>query len=332
MTDHLIAPHGGTLVDLIVDEDRAAELKTASRDWPSHDLTPRQLCDLELLLNGGLSPLTGFMGRGDHERVCSDMRLADGTLWPMPITLDVAEELASKLEPGSNLALRDPEGVMLAVLHVEDVWRPDREAEAAAVFGSTNPEHPGVAHLLEGDAAVVRRRHAVRPAAGDALRLPPAAPHAPRAAHGVRQAGLDAGGGVPDAQPDAPRAPGADAARREGGGGEPAHPSRRGHDEAGRRGPLHARALLPGAAAPLPAQDGHALAAAAGHAHGRPARGRVARDHPQEPRLHAPDRGPRPCRTGQRLGRQRVLRAVRRPGAAARARGGGSASRWCRSS
>ena len=150
MTDHLIPPHGGTLVDLIVDEDRAAELKTASRDWPSHDLTPRQLCDLELLLNGGLSPLTGFMVRGDYERVCSDMRLADGTLWPMPITLDVAEELASKLEPGSHLALRDPEGVMLAVLHVEDVWRPDREAEAAAVFGTTNPEHPGVAHLLDG--------------------------------------------------------------------------------------------------------------------------------------------------------------------------------------
>ena len=149
MTDHLIAPHGGTLVYPIVDADRAAELKTASRDWPSHDLTPRQLCDLELLLNGGFSPLTGFMVRSDYDRVCSEMRLADGMLWPMPITLDVSEDLASGLEPGSHLALRDPEGVMLAALHVEDVWRPDREAEAAAVFGSTNPEHPGVAQLLE---------------------------------------------------------------------------------------------------------------------------------------------------------------------------------------
>ncbi len=152
MPDHLIAPHGGTLVDLFVDDERADSLKAESRDWPSHDLTPRQLCDLELLLNGGFSPLTGFLARADHERVCAEMRLADeaGTLWPIPITLDVSEDLAARLAPGSSLALRDEEGVMLAVLSVEDVWRPDREAEAEAVFGTANPEHPGVAHLLKG--------------------------------------------------------------------------------------------------------------------------------------------------------------------------------------
>ena len=148
MTDHLIPPHGGSLVNLIIDENRSAQIKNESRDWPSHDLTPRQLCDLELLLNGGFSPLTGFMARADYDRVCADMRLADGTLWPMPIMLDVSEELAKTLEPGSNVALRDPEGVMLAALHVDDVWQPDREAEAAAVFGTTSPEHPGVAQLL----------------------------------------------------------------------------------------------------------------------------------------------------------------------------------------
>ena len=148
MTDHLIPPHGGSLVNLIVDENRSAQIKNESRDWPSHDLTPRQLCDLELLLNGGFSPLTGFMARADYDRVCADMRLADGTLWPMPIMLDVSEELAKTLEPGSNVALRDPEGVMLAALQVDDVWQPDREAEAAAVFGTTSPEHPGVAQLL----------------------------------------------------------------------------------------------------------------------------------------------------------------------------------------
>ena len=148
MTDHLISPHGGSLVTLIVDENHSAQIKNESRDWPSHDLTPRQLCDLELLLNGGFSPLTGFMARADYDRVCADMRLADGTLWPMPIMLDVSEELAKTLEPGSNVALRDPEGVMLAALHVDDVWQPDREAEAAAVFGTTSPEHPGVAQLL----------------------------------------------------------------------------------------------------------------------------------------------------------------------------------------
>jgi len=149
LTDHLIAPHGGELTHLLVDEDRANQLKAESRDWTSHDLTPRQLCDLELLLNGGFSPLTGFMTRPDYDRVCSEMRLEDGTLWPIPITLDISAELASTLNPGVSLALRDPEGVMLASLKVEDVWQPNKEAEANAVFGTANPEHPGVAHLLE---------------------------------------------------------------------------------------------------------------------------------------------------------------------------------------
>ena len=149
MTDHLIPPHGGTLVDLRADDDRAAEIKAASRDWPSHDLAPRQLCDLELLLDGGFSPLAGFMTRRDYDRVCAEMRLADGALWPMPITLDVSEALAEALEPGANLALRDPEGVMLAALRVEEVWTPDRRAEAEAVFGAASPEHPGAAHLIE---------------------------------------------------------------------------------------------------------------------------------------------------------------------------------------
>ena len=148
MKEHLIAPHGGTLVDLIVNDERAVELKAASRDWPSHDLTPRQLCDLELLLSGGFSPLRGYMARSDYEAVCQSMRLRDGVLWPVPVTLDVTETLAKNLKPGSTLTLRDEEGVMLAVLHVEDVWQPDRAAEAEAVFGSANPEHPGVSHLL----------------------------------------------------------------------------------------------------------------------------------------------------------------------------------------
>ncbi len=148
MPEHLIPPHGGKLVDLVAAADRAAELKTASRDWPSHDLTPRQLCDLELLLCGGFSPLTGFMKRADHEAVCEKMRLADGTLWPIPITLDVPDELADKLKAGGTLALRDPEGTMVAALHVEELWQPDREAEAQAVFGSTDRKHPGVDHLL----------------------------------------------------------------------------------------------------------------------------------------------------------------------------------------
>ncbi|MDH3225086.1 MAG: bifunctional sulfate adenylyltransferase/adenylylsulfate kinase [Gemmatimonadota bacterium] len=144
----MIAPHGGVLVDLIVDPHRAESLKQASRDFPSWDLTERQICDLELLMNGAFSPLTGFLKREDYESVCARMRLADGTLWPMPITLDVSDEFAQSISEGDQVALRDAEGVMLAVLTVEDKWQPDKEAEALGVFGTTNTEHPGVNYLM----------------------------------------------------------------------------------------------------------------------------------------------------------------------------------------
>jgi len=150
---HLIAPHGGTLIDLLAPPERAAELKAASRDWPSWDLTPRQLCDLELLVNGGFSPLTGFMSRADHDSVCESKRLArpgETTLWPIPILLDVPRDLAGKLGAGASmLALRDPEGVMLAALDVEEIWEIDREASARATFGTLDRKHPGVAYLLD---------------------------------------------------------------------------------------------------------------------------------------------------------------------------------------
>ncbi|MGH8722909.1 MAG: sulfate adenylyltransferase, partial [Burkholderiales bacterium] len=145
----LIVPHGDTLVDLSVSAERAGEIKEQSRDWPSWDLTPRQLCDLELLSVGGFSPLDGFMTRAPYESVCATMRLPDGTLWPMPITLDVTEAVAAKLSGGDRLALRDPEGVMLAALHVEDIWTPDPRIEAETVYGTTSTDHPGVATLLQ---------------------------------------------------------------------------------------------------------------------------------------------------------------------------------------
>jgi sulfate adenylyltransferase len=148
-TSHLIPPHGGELIQLIAQPEKIAELKAHSKDWPSWDLTARQLCDLELLVTGGFSPLQGFMTRADYEGVCHNMRLASGTLWPMPITLDVTEEFAKKLTPGtSKVALRDPEGVMLAVLHVDEVWQPDRKAEAKAVFASTSAAHPGADYAI----------------------------------------------------------------------------------------------------------------------------------------------------------------------------------------
>jgi sulfate adenylyltransferase len=166
MTDHLIAPHGGPLVDLLVEPDRAEEIGKLSAEWPSWDLTPRQLCDLELLSSGAFSPLRGFLGSADYESVCARLRLADGTLWPMPITLDLPAQVADTLSAGDSVALRDPEGVMLAALHVEEVWQPDKTAEAEQVFGTTDPTHPGVAYL--------QRQAHDRYVAGriEALRLP----------------------------------------------------------------------------------------------------------------------------------------------------------------
>jgi len=147
--EQLISPHGGALVDLVVAPERGAELKDRSRGWPSWDLSARQLCDLELLANGGFSPLRSFMAQADYDAVCERMRLADGTLWPVPVTLDITEEMAAQVGPGASLALRDPEGVMLAVLHVTELYRPDREREARLVFGTTDKRHPGAAYLAD---------------------------------------------------------------------------------------------------------------------------------------------------------------------------------------
>ena len=148
MTDHLISPHGGELVDLMASDERQAEIRVASRDWPSWDLTPRQLCDLELLLCGGFSPLTGFMKKADFDSVLNNMRLAEGAIWPIPITLDVTEEMAETLEVGTPVGLRDPEGLLLAILHVEEIWTPDAAEHCQKVYGTTSTDHPGVNHIL----------------------------------------------------------------------------------------------------------------------------------------------------------------------------------------
>src|SRR5437870_13194831 len=105
---HLIAPHGGELVDLKLDPENAAELKARSRDFPSWDLTSRQIRDLELLMSGGFSHLRGFMNRREYDRVSPEMKLSSSLFWPIPITLDVPEACADSLKPGSTaIALRD---------------------------------------------------------------------------------------------------------------------------------------------------------------------------------------------------------------------------------
>jgi sulfate adenylyltransferase len=146
---HLVPAHGGELIDLYVSVERRAELRARSKDFPSWDLMPRQICDLELLLSGGFSPLGGFMSKAEYESVCHNMRLTTGLLWPMPIVLDVSEDFKKSLkQKNREIALRDQEGVILAVLHVEDVWQPDRKSEAEAVFRTHSASHPGVDYLL----------------------------------------------------------------------------------------------------------------------------------------------------------------------------------------
>ena len=143
----LIPPYGGSLRQLIVSEAEASRLKDESLELRSWDLTPRQVCDVELLLNGALSPLTGFLDRSAYERVCRAMRLSDGTLWPVPVTLDVSEEWADAVRLGERVALRHPEGMVLAVLTVNDIWKPDRMEEAQLVYGTVDESHPAVFYL-----------------------------------------------------------------------------------------------------------------------------------------------------------------------------------------
>jgi sulfate adenylyltransferase len=133
--------------ELYVSSDSAQKLKVEAGNLPSWDLTARQVCDLELLMNGGFHPLKGFLSEADYDGVVANMRTADGTLWPMPITLDVSEAFADKVEPGQDIALRDAEGVILAILSISDKWVPNKSVEAEGVFGADDLAHPAVNYL-----------------------------------------------------------------------------------------------------------------------------------------------------------------------------------------
>lgn len=133
--------------ELYVSEAAAAALKDDAGQMPSWDLTPRQICDLELLMNGGFNPLRGFLTEADYNGVVNDMRLESGALWPMPITLDVSDKFAEGLAPGTDIALRDQEGVILAIMSVTDKWVPNKAVEAEKVFGADDLAHPAVNYL-----------------------------------------------------------------------------------------------------------------------------------------------------------------------------------------
>ena len=131
--NHIIEPHGGKLCELMVSEAKRKQLQQESFQYPSLTLNDRQLCDVEMLLNGGFSPLKGFLGQVDYESVLEENRLSDNAVWPIPITLDISEEFSSELNTGDKIVLRDHEGVALGILNISDKWTPDRKEEAKKV-------------------------------------------------------------------------------------------------------------------------------------------------------------------------------------------------------
>jgi len=139
--------HFAPIPELYVSTESAQKLKITAGTLPSWDLTARQVCDLELLMNGGFHPLTGFQTEADYLGVVEHMRTEDGALWPIPITLDVSEKFADSVAPGQDIALRDAEGVILAIFSVTDKWHPDKDREAVMVYGANDLAHPAVNYL-----------------------------------------------------------------------------------------------------------------------------------------------------------------------------------------
>ena len=133
--------------ELYISYEAAQKAKAEAAKLPSWDLSPRQICDLELLMNGGFNPLKGFMPEADYDGVVENMRLTDGSLWPIPVTLDVSGKFAETLKVGQDIALRDLEGVILAIMTVTDRWTPDKAREAEQVFGADDSAHPAVNYL-----------------------------------------------------------------------------------------------------------------------------------------------------------------------------------------
>ncbi len=144
----LVSPHGGTLVDRIVPPPEAEALRRRAALLPSLTLDARELADLELIATGAASPLTGFLGAADYLSVLAHLRLENGTVWPLPLTLAVDEATGQSVKPGDAAALRDSNGRLWGVIDVSEVFERDPLLEARKVYRTEDPSHPGVASLL----------------------------------------------------------------------------------------------------------------------------------------------------------------------------------------
>ncbi|MAR15053.1 MAG: adenylyltransferase [Candidatus Marinimicrobia bacterium] len=149
MSNELIKPHGKKLVNCYCDPSELNKYKSDAINYSSYTLSDRQLCDLELILNGAFSPINGFMNQEDYNSVLENNRLSDGTVWPMPIVLDMKIELAKSVNINDKLALRDKEGYLIAILNINDKWDYDKTLEAKKVYGTTDITHTGVRYIFE---------------------------------------------------------------------------------------------------------------------------------------------------------------------------------------
>ncbi|HEX7009793.1 MAG TPA: sulfate adenylyltransferase [Phycisphaeraceae bacterium] len=145
----LILPHGGTLVNRLVSPDRAAALKDQAASLPVITLSAKQACDLEMIAIGAFSPLTGYVGQADFKSICTDMRLADGTVWPIPITLAVNDEVKAKLKVGGQAALKHSDGTLLGVIQIQEIYPHDKKLEIPHVFRTEEMAHPGAKAVME---------------------------------------------------------------------------------------------------------------------------------------------------------------------------------------
>jgi sulfate adenylyltransferase len=174
----LIPPHGGRLINLLVDPDRAARLVEAAEKLPRITLGEREQCDLELLTVGGLSPLTGFMGAADFHRVCDELKLTSGLPWSVPIICPAEAVVAERIETGQPIALADEHGRLLAVMTVAEKYPHDKRKEAEKVYQTSDPAHPGVAvTLAQGEVCLAGPLEVITPRHEPEFpryRLPPA--------------------------------------------------------------------------------------------------------------------------------------------------------------
>ena len=144
---NLIEPYGGKLIDLLVPERELADLKAYANTLYSVRLSPRSVCDLELLAVGAFSPLDRFMSEADHQSVLDKMRLQNGYIFPLPITLPIDDEEKRHIQIGQDIALHDPKNDLLAVMTIEEMYAWDLEEVATKAFGTQDLRHPLVAEM-----------------------------------------------------------------------------------------------------------------------------------------------------------------------------------------